>query len=169
METTNEYPELTEGQAKAIALKQFNDEEFFFVDGNDDGEITIFEGNEEEAREGFRADIEGTEEVEIESNFLIYCQNNLTEIDEIDGDDETDGYMVLTDDEANEKWEASLDSYLEECIYPELPEVAKRYFDDEAWKRDARHDGRGHSINSYDGGEDEETVNGVTYYIYRVS
>jgi hypothetical protein len=30
-------------------------------------------------------------------------------------------------------------------------------------------DGRGHSLSSYDGEENEEQVNGVTYYIYRTN
>ena len=64
-------------------------------------------------------------------------------------------YSVLTDDEANEIWEACLDSYLDDCILPKLPEFARSYFDEEAWKRDARYDGRGYSINSYDGDEHE--------------
>jgi len=78
-------------------------------------------------------------------------------------------YMVLTDDEADELWEESLDNYLQECIYPELSDNLSRYFDDEAWKRDARYDGRGHSLSSYDGCEYEEEVNGETYFIYRVN
>lgn len=81
---------------------------------------------------------------------------------------ETDGgeYMVLTDDEADQAWEESLDSYIEECIYPEFQnETLKNYFDEDAWKNDARHDGRGHSLNSYDGNEEES--NG--FYIYRIN
>jgi hypothetical protein len=78
-------------------------------------------------------------------------------------------YAVGTDSEADEAWEASLDSYLEECIYPELPESMKNYFNDEAWKRDARFDGRGHSLSSYDGHENEAEVDGETYYIFRLN
>jgi hypothetical protein len=75
-------------------------------------------------------------------------------------------YMVLTDDEANDRWEESLDSYIEECIIPELPEHLKYYFDDEAWKRDARYDGRGHCLSSYDGCE-HDGINGL--FIYRTN
>lgn len=78
-------------------------------------------------------------------------------------------YMILTDREADEKWDEALDSYLEDCVYPELPEQFRCYFDDEKWKRDARMDGRGHSLSSYDGEEYEETIEGETYYIYRVN
>ena len=76
-------------------------------------------------------------------------------------------YYVLTDDEADEKWDEELDYYLEECIYPEIPEHLRGYFDDEAWKEDARMDGRGHTLSSYDGCEYEEKINGTWYFIYR--
>ena len=73
----------------------------------------------------------------------------------------------MTDEEAEERWEEELDSYLKECIYPNLPEDLQFYFDDEKWKLDARLDGRGHSIARYDGEENEETIDGTTFYIYR--
>jgi len=78
-------------------------------------------------------------------------------------------YLVVDDSTADELWEESLDNYLEECIYPDLAGHLKNYFDDEAWKRDARHDGRGHSLSGYDGHENEETVNEETFYIYRTN
>jgi hypothetical protein len=77
-------------------------------------------------------------------------------------------YMVLTDSEADDAEDEALNNYLEECVYPELPDHLSCYFDDEAWKRDARMDGRGHLLATYDGNEYEETVEGTTYYIYRV-
>lgn len=73
---------------------------------------------------------------------------------EYDGEE----YLVVTDDEADDLWDESLDDYLEECIYPELPNHLRNYFNDEAWKRDARFDGRGHSLSSYDGEENDITV-----------
>ena len=78
-------------------------------------------------------------------------------------------YLVVTDEEADELWEESLDSYLEDCIYPELQGNLQIYFDDEAWKVDARYDGRGHSLSSYDGHENYETVKEETFYIYRTN
>lgn len=78
-------------------------------------------------------------------------------------------YLVVTDDEADELWEQSLDNYLEECIYPELPDSMKGYFDDNAWKRDARYDGRAHSLSTYDGDENEVTLEVETFYIYRTN
>jgi hypothetical protein len=78
-------------------------------------------------------------------------------------------YLVVTDEEADELWDQDLDHYLEECVLHELPEAAQMYFDREKWKRDARMDGRGHSLNRYDGNEESEDIGGVTYYIYRQS
>jgi len=74
-------------------------------------------------------------------------------------------YMILTDDEANEKWDDSLENYIDECL--EIPKSMINYFDRDAWKRDAHMDGRGHSLSSYDGEENEEKVNGTVYFLYR--
>jgi hypothetical protein len=63
-------------------------------------------------------------------------------------------YAVGTDEEADEAWDQSLDSYLDDCgVLDSMPENLRPYFDREAWKRDARFDGRGHSLASYDGNE----------------
>lgn len=78
-------------------------------------------------------------------------------------------YLVLTDSEADEKWEEALENYIDECIIPEIPDPYKYYFDREKWTDDAKGDGRGHSLSTYDGEEQEETVDGVDYYIYRTN
>jgi len=193
--TKNVIPaDLSEEQQKAIALKQFNDEDFFFVDGNDDGNYTIFEGIEEDERENFRKDIEGTEEAEIEANFLIFCQNNLTEVEPIDSEEERDGYIVLTDEEADEMakrdvldslWafnadflagESGIDIEVFKAIQAngrceDNNEAISRLIGDETDFAEAaiRADGRGHFISHYDGNENEESVNGTTYFIYRIN
>lgn len=79
-------------------------------------------------------------------------------------------YRVLTSDEADEAWEESLDSYIDDCIMPELGDkTLAQYFDRDAWKRDARHDGRGHCLSSYDGDEHEIKIDDRWIYIYRVN
>lgn len=78
-----------------------------------------------------------------------------------------DEYLVCDDSSADKYWDDDLDNYLEEFIYPELPDNMIQYFDDEKWKRDARFDGRGHSLNHYDGTEEVEHINGTDYYIFR--
>ena len=78
-------------------------------------------------------------------------------------------YLVLTEDEAEIEWDERLQSYLDECVLPELPETARRYFDEDAWKEDARIDGRSHAISSYDGSEYEIEINGEDYIIFRTN
>ena len=77
-------------------------------------------------------------------------------------------YCVLDNSEADEALEQALDSYIEECILPDLPASLRGYFDSEKWKRDARFDGRAHALNAYDGNEEEVMVSGEWRYIYRV-
>jgi hypothetical protein len=155
---------------KAAALRQFHGEDFFIL-FDEEGNPTAYEGTEEEAKEQFNDSLieEPLNRHEDEyTEFFEWCKDNLTEVDEYD-EDANNNYLVLTNEEADDKWEESLDNYLEECIYPELQGNLKNYFDDEKWKDDARMDGRGHSLSSYDGNENEETVEGETFYIYRIN
>lgn len=80
------------------------------------------------------------------------------------GDEE---YLICDDATADKYWDDELENYIEECIFPELDQRYQMYFDNEKWKRDARFDGRGHSLNHYDGTEEVETIDGTDYYIYR--
>jgi hypothetical protein len=87
------------------------------------------------------------------------------------GDFEADGeeWLILTEREADERWDEALESYIDECIIPELPEYLASYFDVEAWKRDARFDGRGHCLATYDG-EEHELFAGDEYFLaYRTN
>ena len=78
-------------------------------------------------------------------------------------------WLVLTDSEADDAHNERLEEYIDECLLPELPAAFQGYFDREAWKRDAQHDGRGHCLSSYDGEEHEVQVNGEWFYIYRTN
>ena len=149
---------------RRLALMQHLGEDFFIL-ADADGQEKAFEGEEDAAKEQFDL----SHEEEEGKTFFEFCNENCTEVEELEEDDFSVDYRVLTDDEADEAWEDSLNSYLEECVYPELPDNMARYFDDEAWKRDARIDGRGHSLSSYDGNEKEETVGGETFYIFRTN
>ena len=63
-------------------------------------------------------------------------------------------YAVGTDAEADGAWDRALDSYLDDTgVLDSFPENLRQYFDRDAWKADARHDGRGHALSSYDGDE----------------
>lgn len=76
-------------------------------------------------------------------------------------------YLAGTDDEMDDAWDEDLDNYLEECVYPDLPENLRNYFDDDAWKRDAKTDGRASALNRWNGEELYQEVNGTYYYAYR--
>jgi len=180
----NELSNLSEGQLKAIALMQFNGEDYFVIGEN------VYIGNEDEAIGKHAAVKEDYE------SFDDFCSNEYDTVDEIDGTDEKDGYIVLTDDEANEM----ASNYIRESLWAfnasfiidhsKLPydaiEMVQSYqqtqceganetiealiedmdeFIDDAISAD----GRGHFMSSYDGRENEETVNGITFYIYRIN
>ena len=77
-------------------------------------------------------------------------------------------YRVLKpDSEADDEWELKLEQYVDDCILQELPKQYRPYFDSEAWKQDAKYNGRGTTLSSYNNQEIEQTVNGTTYYLYR--
>lgn len=76
-------------------------------------------------------------------------------------------YLAGDDSEMDDLWDQDLENYLDECVLPDLPKTAQKYFDRDAWKNDAQTDGRGHSLNRYDGGEESARINGTTYYAYR--
>jgi len=81
-------------------------------------------------------------------------------------------YLILTDNEADEMWDESLDNYIEECILPEIPKQYHAYFDDESFKEDCkRDDGRGHSLAAYDGNEVdmEDPENKDQFFGYRMN
>jgi hypothetical protein len=99
---------------------------------------------------------------------LNLCVNEIEDIEEgsnyrwtVQGVD----YLAGNDAEMDEVWNEYLENYIDECL--EIPKEMGRYFDREAWKSDARMDGRGHSLNSYDGGEEEIKVNETYYYMYK--
>lgn len=100
----------------------------------------------------------------------LNCHFSLVEESEYGSDyfeAEGKNWLVVTNDEAEELWDKYLDNYLDDCVLPEIPENMQNYFDTDSWKQDARMDGRGHSLSSYDGCEHFEDVDGTTYYIYR--
>lgn len=74
-------------------------------------------------------------------------------------------YLVLTDGEADDKWDENLESYIEDCVMGELPDQFHDFFDRDGFKESLQHNGRGESLNTYDG---EECEHG-DYYIYRTN
>jgi len=83
-----------------------------------------------------------------------------------DVDHGRDSYIVATDDEVESLWDESLESYLDDGG---VEGADSMYFDREAWKRDARHDGAAHCLATYDGNEDEVAVEGIVFRIFRTN
>ena len=76
-------------------------------------------------------------------------------------------YRVYTDREANDALDQALDIYCEDNILSQIPSYLHQYFDDKEWKDDNSSD-RGSYLGQSDGDEHEETINGNTYYIYKI-
>lgn len=168
---------LTQGQEKFIALQQhlgntfftFDFEDVYYICNNEDKKLLeeTFQNELNEINEGVTNDY--TNEDFYEWLLENYGCEEIQELDENEVEYENAEYLVLTDDEADKKWDEDLENYIDECILYQLPERYRQYFDRESWKSDARKDGRGNSLSRYDGYENEETVNGTTYYIYRTN
>ncbi|MGL5690437.1 MAG: hypothetical protein ACRDD8_06400 [Bacteroidales bacterium] len=84
-------------------------------------------------------------------------------------DDNNDEYLVLTEDEADQKFGECMDDYINDCVLPEIPEAYRSYFNSESFKRDAKMDGREMFLATYDHIENEATYNDTVYYIYRIN
>jgi hypothetical protein len=95
---------------RRLALMQHLGEGFLILNG------IAYGGNHQELWDEWRT-------LETSQTFAEFVAENCTEVEELDADDYTIDYMVLTDDEADEKWEESLDNYIEECIQPEIDKL----------------------------------------------
>lgn len=79
-------------------------------------------------------------------------------------------FAVYTAYEATEALDGHLDACIEDVVLPAIPEGYRPYFDAESFKSDTiRNDHRGCHLADYDGIENTEIVDGITYYIYRKS
>ena len=162
---------------KNLALAQFLGIDVISFNGELYANVTLNQFNEESG-----SNYESIEDIDEDNKpFLNWLQENATlledEIQQSTYDENlfeygSEEYLVVTDEEADELWDEDLENYIDDCILHELPENYRQYFDREAWKSDAKYDGRGHSLNRYDGNEYEEIVYNEygekeNYYIYR--
>lgn len=184
METTIEINLL-----RALALMQHNEEPFFIWKDR------AFTGNHDELH---REWIEATENLPDAQTWDEFIADNCTEVEELDPDEfyEND-YYVLTDEEADEKakeyieqslWAFNASFLAEETGFdPEIFEaiqsngkcesnndvientIIKTCGIDAFVDAAISADGRGHFLSSYDGHENEETVEDQTFYIYRIN
>ena len=104
---------------------------------------------------------------EDEEKILALMEHTGEEYSECETHIDLDRYRVYTEEEANDALDKALDSYCEEHILSQIPDYLHYYFDDKAWKDDNGSD-RGFYLGQSDGNEHEETINGNTYYIYKI-
>ena len=184
MTTTN----LSTDLLRRLALMQHLGEDFFIING------IAYEGTEEDARIEFNPLTDNAAEI----SFSTWCADNLTVIDELDINDCYDvDYYVLTDSEADDKakqyildslWaftpnflaeRTGLDNEVFEAIQVNgkcesnndtIYNLVNKLDDiDDFVSAAIGADGRGHFLSSYDGCENEETVEGETFCIYRIN
>jgi len=157
---------------KQLAFMQHEGESFFIVNNK------AYIGEEDSAKESYDAANEDYE------SFNDFCSNECDEVEEFNNDD----YLVLTDEEANEKvkeyiegslWAFNADFIIGECglDFSGVDSLRKMQQDscedandfirslidkctdiDSFVESAVRADGRGHFLSSYDGEENEETV-----------
>jgi len=94
--------------------------------------------------------------------------------DEYTCTEERGTWKVLTDDEADEAFKDQIDSLIDEQVFDEIPEQYHKYFDRDRYIQDQlqaaqSEGGRGPTIASYDGDENEEKIDGEWYFIYRIN
>ena len=76
-------------------------------------------------------------------------------------------WLVLTDDEANEKCRECVENSIDNALY-EIPKYLRNYFDIDMYIEDTiDSNSRGDILSTYDGYEHEQKVNGTTYYLYK--
>jgi predicted nuclease of restriction endonuclease-like RecB superfamily len=134
-----------------------------------------------------------TETATEQAQALAKHLDKLVDIEEAQDLIDSGDYYVLTDDEADEQckeliletvwafrpeflsWhmndiDVEIIKAIQEKAYEDANEPLTRLIEDvDHFVDDAvRADGRGHFIATYDGHENYETINGTTYYIYKV-
>jgi len=108
---------------------------------------------------------------------LALCLEDGLTPNDLDSITENDNYfeignrqrLIVTDEEAEEIWDNYLEQYIDDCVLCKSPKEYRNYFDNEAFKRDCQIDGRAHSLATYDGSEQTQSINGTNYYIYRTN
>lgn len=151
---------ITDNIEKQLAIMKQEGEEFLLIEDGENSKIWATDKTLGELEDEYQHSDD-------DSTFDQWMAKNYEEIEVDEYDENTSDWLVCTDQEADDAWEKDLDNYIDECVLPMIPEGYRNYFDDEKWKRDARYDGRGHSLSKYDGDECNQEINGTTYYLYR--
>lgn len=166
---------------RAIALHLHNGGDYFII--RDGDAFIVYEGDNTEQIDLYLNHLSENNVSGDDYDFAMYCAENCTEIELLEADDERDGYICLTDDEAETKcaeyikdslWAFNADFIIQ---HSKLPYEAKEMI--ESFQRDKCEgandtieaiiedvdgfidaaisaDGRGHFMNTYDGHENEQ-------------
>ena len=79
-------------------------------------------------------------------------------------------YLVLEEDERDERATEYVRSYVEDVVLNEIPEAYQRWFDTEGFiEHVISTDGYGSQLATYDGEENETTYEGTWFYIYQTN
>ena len=166
MTTKTQNNNLTTEQEKSIALLQHLQIDHFVCDNK------VYEGDIISIENDYNDWLE-EDESNADRTFEEYVADNCIEVEEYDDYSTVDGsrkeFLVLDENEADDRFEQSIENYVNDCVLSEIPKPYHRYFNLEEFTDDCKAVGRGHTIASYDGEENEEEVNGTTYYIYRIN
>ena len=154
---------MTAEQLKSIIEYKDLDAEFFTFQMSDCDESM----DEETRLNSFFENVILDDIYEWEEKIIALMEHTGEEYSECESHIDLDRYRVYTDSEANDALDEALDLYCEEHILSQIPSYLHQYFDDEEWKSDNSSD-RGHYLGQNDGDEHEETINGNTYYIYKI-
>ena len=146
-----------------------------YLDEDDDKELTRegkdrIEGLREEIGE-YQEQLEETEDTTEEEELLSMIQELEERIEDVEGDDD---YYEWTEEAKENYVESRMDdvrydpvSFLRDYS---MEDQMERFIDKDDFIEDViSADGRGHTISSYDGEEDEIYYNNETYYIYRMN
>lgn len=154
---------MTAEQLKSIIEYKDLDAEFFTFQMSDCDEYM----DEETRLISFYENVILEDVYEWEEKIIALMEHTGDEYSECESHIDLDRYRVYTDSEANDALDEALDLYCEEHILSQIPSYLHQYFDAEEWKDDNSSD-RGHYLGQSDGDEHEETINGNTYYIYKI-
>ena len=190
---------LSQDLLRSLALMQHNGEDYFICVHNG----IPYEGTAKDANTAYTEYLSSVnasnlarnkEDQQQWLNFAEWCEENLTEVEEYNTEDYNNDYLVLTDEEADEKAK----EYILDSVWAFTPSFLASFtgFDIEVFEAIQNNgrcesnnaailsmiededdfvsdaisaDGRGHFMSTYDGEENEEEVNGETFYIYRIN
>lgn len=110
--------------------------------------------------------IDGDEDYERILALMEYTGNDW---DSCNYDLDKDIYKVMTDDEATDACERILKDRIADEVLNDIPQHLRQYFDTEQYLSDCISNiDREAELASYDGDEHSESIDGTTYYIYKV-